>query len=239
MSNYVSLPSKVKEEESYPPHVKRKLKAYENAGLQYLINTDSIMKRDIIFEAKKNISPSTYEKKILRIFRLRDPSHKEYIVYDTLESCKVEGDKYDCNIDYGIDEYIESTDATAPGGGFGGKTITLHENHYTIEYDANEMKKILNSQTDKDNEPQMFIAETHKDIKAKYSGNPVRVHNRNNFVTMPYDDLMLMALTKSATIEDAHLAAKVVREEKSMLPDGSDKLKILEAERNINSRIKK
>jgi len=238
-NNYVALPSQVKEEENFPPHVKRKLKAYENAGLKYLINNDSIMKRDIIFEAKKNISPSSYEMEIQRIFRLRDQSGKEHIIYETLEKCKVEGEKFDCNIDYGIDEYIEADDVTAPGGGFGGRAITLHENKYTIDYTPEKLKSIFNLQKNKNTVPHMFLAETHNTIDAKYSGSPTRINDRNNFITMPYDDLMLMALTRTATMEDANLAAKVIREEKSMLPEGSDKLRILEASKNINNRTKK
>lgn len=236
---YTTIPDQVKEEESYPIHVKRKLKAYENAGLKYLVANDSIMKRDIIFENKKRQSPNSYEKTIVRVLRLRDPSDKEYIIYDTLEKVRVEGQRYECNIQYGTEEYIESEDKTGPNGEFTGKGITTHENQYMIEYDAGEMKKILNSQTDKDNTPMMFLASTHKEIDALYTGAPTRIFDRNNFINMSYDELMIMALTKTATIEDALTAARITREEKTMLPEGSDKLRILEAARSIQNRTKK
>lgn len=237
--NYTVKQDKVNEADQYPLHVKAKLKAYENAGLQYIINNDSIMKRSIIFELKKQMRPDTYRKRIDRIFRLRDPiAGKEFIVYDTYEKVMGDGNQpYEDNIRYGLDELIEADptfdDST---GAMVDKKMTRHDNVYTIPYDKKILQNIFMSQADRDNTPDMYLADTSKSIDALYLGKLAKIENRNNFTIMPYNELMLMSLTHTSTIDDALIAAKVVREEKSLLPDQSDKLSILQYAKNLQGQ---
>lgn len=75
-------------------------------------------------------------------------------------------------------------------------------------------------------------------MDALYKGTLAKIENRNNYINVPYDELMLMSVTHTSNIDDAQIAAKVVREEKLLLPDASNKLRILEFAKNLQANKK-
>lgn len=70
-----------------------------------------------------------------------------------------------------VDEKIEAEAMFVDTGDLTDKNPTLHDNVYTIKYDPKTLKDIFMSQYDKDNVPDMYLAE-FKISGCSVQGNP-------------------------------------------------------------------
>jgi hypothetical protein len=233
------ITTKVDEEADYPKHVRAKIAAYKKAGLKYLIGKDPLMKRSILFEAKRRMRPDTHQIKIQTISRLKDEAQgQEYIIYDTYERILDDANrKVEDNISYGIEDYIEADPVIdSITGALKDKTKTVHENRYTIPYTPAEVRKILAKQHRKNNIPLMYVGVTSPDANKRWAGDSVRVRNLESFINVEYNDLMLMSMTHSNTVEEAMASANTIREDRSM-SNIMNKEKILSIAREVGERI--
>lgn len=237
--DYELIKTPTDDEAAYPKQVRQKLDAYKAVGLKYNISKDPLMKRAIVFEAKKQMRPETYQMTIQRIFRLKDEYEgQEYVIYDTYE--KVLDDTnhtVDDNLTYGIDLYLEAEPITDKvTGTLKGKTITTSENRYTMKYSPSLVKSIFAKQHKKSHIPFMYVGVTSTNSDKKWSGDNFRVKTVEAFTNAKYDELLLMGMTHTSTVPDAMASAKTIRDDRSM-SNIINKEKILEVFRTMSDII--
>lgn len=244
--SYEVVIEKSQEESLYPHHVKQRIEAYKDAGLKYKIETDTPMRRSIVFEQKKRMFPEKYSKRIENLFRLRDPdTGDEFIIYDTLESVTDDSNLlYQDNINYGLDVFIKTNPVYDKRTGMlSTRDIVRNEFRYTIKYTPEKIKEILDTITEdsKEYNTQFYIADISKgpmSAEKKWSGDRIKVQNKNNFIHRTFDELVLMKLTVTNTPEEARSAAKTIRDERGLISDLTQKDRIMKSF-NAMENIKK